>query len=84
VKAIENAGPDLTTQKLVEGMEKIRNYQDIFGGPPQGFAATEHVSSREAVIYRVEKDVGSDSSTAWLSRSEGGCPATSQRGVCCD
>jgi branched-chain amino acid transport system substrate-binding protein len=55
VKAIENAGPDLTTQKLVEGMEKIRNYQDIFGGPPQGFSATEHVSSREAVIYRVEK-----------------------------
>jgi branched-chain amino acid transport system substrate-binding protein len=55
VKAIENAGPDLTTQKLVEGMEKIRNYQDIFGGPPQGFSTTEHVSSHEAVIYRVEK-----------------------------
>lgn len=55
VKAIENAGPDLTTRKLVEGMEKIRNYQDIFGGPPQGFSATEHVSSRESVIYRVEK-----------------------------
>lgn len=55
VKAIENAGPDLTTQKLVQGMEKVRNYQDIFGGPPQGFSATEHVSSREAVIYRVEK-----------------------------
>ena len=55
VKAIENAGPDLTTQNLVAGMEKIRNYQDIFGGPPQGFSATEHVSSRESVIYRVEK-----------------------------
>ncbi len=55
VKAIENAGPDLTTQSLVAGMEKIRNYQDIFGGPPQGFSATEHVSSRESVIYRVEK-----------------------------
>lgn len=55
VKAIENAGPDLTTRKLVEGMENIRNYQDIFGGPPQGFSATEHVSSRELVIYRVEK-----------------------------
>lgn len=55
VKAIENAGPDLTTQNLVAGMEKIRNYQDIFGGPPQGFSATEHVSSRELVIYRVEK-----------------------------
>ncbi len=55
VKAIANAGPDLTTQKLVEGMEKIHNYQDIFGGPPQGFSATEHVSSHESVIYRVEK-----------------------------
>jgi len=55
VKAIENAGPELTTQKLVEGMEKIRNYQDIFGGPPQGFSATEHVSSHGSAIYRVEK-----------------------------
>jgi branched-chain amino acid transport system substrate-binding protein len=55
VKAIENAGPDLTTQKLVEGMEKIGNYQDIFGGPPQGFSATEHVSSHGSAIYRVEK-----------------------------
>jgi len=55
VKAIENAGPDLTTKKFVEGMEKIQNYQDIFGGPPQGFSATQHVSSHTSVIYRVEK-----------------------------
>jgi branched-chain amino acid transport system substrate-binding protein len=55
VKAIDNAGPDLTTQTLVQGMEKIRDYQDIFGGPPQGFSATEHVSSHGSVIYRVEK-----------------------------
>lgn len=55
MKAIENAGPDLTTQTLVRGMEKIRGYHDIFGGPPQGFSATEHVSSHESVIYRVEK-----------------------------
>ena len=55
VKAIENAGPELTTQKLVEGMEKIRSYQDIFGGPPQSFSATEHVSSHGSAIYRVEK-----------------------------
>ncbi|MEW6642894.1 MAG: ABC transporter substrate-binding protein [Pseudomonadota bacterium] len=55
VKALENAGPDLTTRTFVAGMEKIRNYQDIFGGPPQGFSATDHVSSHESVIYRVEK-----------------------------
>lgn len=55
VKAIQNAGPDLTTQKFVGGMEKIHDYRDIFGGPPQGFSATEHVSSHESVIYRVEK-----------------------------
>ncbi|MBN8960758.1 MAG: ABC transporter substrate-binding protein [Rhizobiales bacterium] len=55
VKAIENAGPDLTTQKFVEGMEKIHDYQDIFGGPTQGFSATKHVSSHDSVIYRVEK-----------------------------
>lgn len=55
IKAIENAGPDLTTKKFVEGMEKIQNYRDIFGGPPQGFSATQHVSSHASVIYRVEK-----------------------------
>ena len=55
VKALENAGPDLTTQKFVEGMEEIHDYHDMFGGPTQGFSATKHVSSRDSVIYQVEK-----------------------------
>ena len=55
VKAIENAGPVLTTQELVKGFEKIHDYHDIFGGPAQGFSATDHVSSHDSAIYRVEK-----------------------------
>ncbi len=54
MKAIDNAGQDLTTQSFVQGMEKIAGYQDIFDGPPQGFTATNHVSSHDSVIYRVE------------------------------
>jgi branched-chain amino acid transport system substrate-binding protein len=55
LKAIDNAGQDLTTQSFVHGMEKIKDYQDIFGGPTQGFSETNHVSSHDSVIYRVEK-----------------------------
>lgn len=53
-KALEKAGPDLTTQGFIQGMEKIDNYNDIFGGPTQGFSPTKHVSSHDSVIYRVE------------------------------
>lgn len=51
VLALEKAGPDLTTEKLVSAMESITNYTDIFGyrvsfGPDKHSGATESVLSQ--------------------------------------
>ena len=34
---LKNAGPDLTVDSLVKGMELIKNYKDIFNGPAVNF-----------------------------------------------
>ncbi|HXW31351.1 MAG TPA: ABC transporter substrate-binding protein [Xanthobacteraceae bacterium] len=34
---LKNAGPDLTLDSFINGMESIRNYQDIFNGPQVNF-----------------------------------------------
>ncbi len=34
---LKNAGPDLTVDSLVKGMESIKNYKDIFNGPAVNF-----------------------------------------------
>ena len=51
VLALQNAGPDLTTQGLVSAMEAITDYTDIFGyrvsfGPDKHSGATESVLSQ--------------------------------------
>ncbi len=51
VLALEKAGPDLTTEKLVSAMESITDYTDIFGyrvsfGPDKHSGATESVLSQ--------------------------------------
>ena len=51
VLALEKAGPDLTTEKLVAAMESITDYTDIFGyrvsfGPDKHSGATESVLSQ--------------------------------------
>jgi branched-chain amino acid transport system substrate-binding protein len=37
VQGLNNAGKDLTTDTFVTGMEAIKDYHDIFGGPPVSF-----------------------------------------------
>src|SRR5262245_17979090 len=37
VTALKNAGPDLTTDSFVKGMESIKGYKDIFNGPEVNF-----------------------------------------------
>jgi len=34
---LKNAGADLTLDSFINGMESIRNYQDIFNGPQVNF-----------------------------------------------
>ncbi len=38
VLALKNAGKDLTTDSFIKGMEAIRDYHDIFNGPPINFS----------------------------------------------
>jgi branched-chain amino acid transport system substrate-binding protein len=37
VTALKNAGPDLTTDSFVKGLESIKGYKDIFNGPEVNF-----------------------------------------------
>jgi branched-chain amino acid transport system substrate-binding protein len=54
LEALRKAGPNLTTKSLVSALEGIRNFPDAFGGPPHGFSAEQHFSSRESVLYQVK------------------------------
>jgi branched-chain amino acid transport system substrate-binding protein len=38
VQGLKNAGKDLTTDSFVKGMEAIKDYHDIFNGPPVSFS----------------------------------------------
>jgi len=38
VQGLKNAGKNLTTDSFIAGMEKIRDYHDIFNGPPVSFS----------------------------------------------
>tara|TARA_B110000196_G_C21123008_1_gene654281 strand:- start:329 stop:1495 length:1167 start_codon:yes stop_codon:yes gene_type:complete len=42
IKAMERAGRDLTTAKMLAEMEKISAYADPFGGPTISFSAEKH------------------------------------------
>jgi len=50
VQALKNAGPDLTMDSFVAGMESIKDYRDIFGSPPISFSPTKHQGSNESFL----------------------------------
>lgn len=52
VKALENAGPDLTHETLVEGMEAISDYTDMFGYR-LGFGPDDHKGVEESALSTV-------------------------------
>jgi branched-chain amino acid transport system substrate-binding protein len=54
IKALDNAGKDLTTDSFVAGMEAIKDYQDIFGSPPFSFSKTKHQGSNESFLCVVK------------------------------
>ena len=53
IQALRNAGRDLTTDSFVAGMEKIKNYQDIFGSPKMSFGPDRHQGSSESFLAQV-------------------------------
>ena len=54
IKALEHAGRDLTTEKLLEGVEAIREYQDPFGGPTLSFGPDKHQGSDFLMLAQVQ------------------------------
>ena len=54
VLGLQNAGKDLTTDSFVAGMEKIKDWHDIFGSPPMTFNATKHQGSNESFLCVVK------------------------------
>jgi branched-chain amino acid transport system substrate-binding protein len=54
VLGLQNAGKDLTTDSFVAGMEKIKDWHDIFGSPPMSFSSTKHQGSNESFLCVVK------------------------------
>ncbi|MBM3517668.1 MAG: ABC transporter substrate-binding protein [Alphaproteobacteria bacterium] len=48
------AGPDLTPESLVAGFEQIKDYRDIFGGPPVSFSAGNHKPRTGCTVVQVQ------------------------------
>ncbi len=54
IRALRDAGPDLTVDSLVAAIESIDDYQDIFGGPVLTFGPDKHIGSDESFLAVVE------------------------------
>jgi branched-chain amino acid transport system substrate-binding protein len=54
VTGLKNAGPDLTVDSLVKGLESIRNYKDIFNGPEVNFSATTRQGANSSFLAVVK------------------------------
>ena len=54
VRALEAAGPDITTEKVLAGLEAIDNYEDPFGGPSLSFSAEKHQGGDYLNLYQVQ------------------------------
>lgn len=54
IKALENAGPDLTVESFTRGIEQIQGYQDPFGGPTITFGPDDHFGGDELMLYVVK------------------------------
>jgi len=51
---LTNAGRDLTVDSMVAGLEKIRDYKNIFGTPPISFTPTDHLASRQSFVAQIQ------------------------------
>ena len=54
VIALERAGPDLTVEKLIEGLESISTYQDPFGNLELSLGPAKHVATNYLNLYQVQ------------------------------
>jgi len=55
VQGIDRAGKDPTMEKFIAGVESIKGYRDIFGGPVVDFSPTKRQGANEAFLFQVQK-----------------------------
>ena len=53
VRALEQAGPDVTLEKVLAALEGIEMYEDPFGGPTLSFSPTKHQGGDYLNMYQV-------------------------------
>jgi branched-chain amino acid transport system substrate-binding protein len=54
IAALEKAGRDLTTDSFIAGMESMKDWHDIFSGPPLSLSATNHHASNQSFLSVVK------------------------------
>jgi branched-chain amino acid transport system substrate-binding protein len=55
VRALEAAGPELTVEKMLIGLEGIAHYENPFGGPTTSFSAEKHMGGDSLNLYQVKE-----------------------------
>lgn len=55
IAALNNAGKDLNVETFISGIEKVKDYKDIFGSPPMTFTKEKHQGSNESFLAQVRK-----------------------------
>ncbi len=55
IQGIDRAGKDVSLDKFIAGMESIKGYRDIFGGPVVSFGPDKRQGSDEAFLFQVQK-----------------------------
>ena len=53
-ESLRRAGPNLTVDSLVKGVESIKDYKTIFGGPTIKFSDKDHMGMRGSLLFKVE------------------------------
>ncbi|GGC78205.1 ABC transporter substrate-binding protein [Chelatococcus reniformis] len=51
---LERAGKNLSVETFIAGMESIRDYHDMFGGPEQNYSATSHQGTRSSFLTELK------------------------------
>jgi len=54
VLGLEKTGPELTTDNFVKGLESIKGYKDIFGGPEASFGPDKHQGASSSFLAVVK------------------------------
>jgi branched-chain amino acid transport system substrate-binding protein len=52
--ALQKAGRDLTADSFIAAMESMRDWRDIFGGPPLSLSSTDHHASNQSFLSVVK------------------------------